>query len=57
MREIEGAFAQAERFELFTGDRSKRNLHLYRKLGYSVFKRQELTERVTLVFMEKHRES
>jgi ribosomal protein S18 acetylase RimI-like enzyme len=54
MREIERAFTQAERFELFTGDRSERNLHLYLKLGYSVFKRQELTERVTLVFMEKH---
>jgi ribosomal protein S18 acetylase RimI-like enzyme len=57
MREIEGAFTHAERFELFTGDRSERNLRLYRQLGYSVFKRQELTGRVTLVFMEKHRES
>jgi ribosomal protein S18 acetylase RimI-like enzyme len=57
MNEIESIFAQAERFELFTGDRSERNIYLYRKLGYRVFRREELAEKVTLVFMEKRRES
>ena len=57
VREVERAFMEARRFEIFTGDRSERNLYLYRKLGYRVFESKELTERVTLVFMEKYRES
>jgi ribosomal protein S18 acetylase RimI-like enzyme len=53
MREIEKRFEQAERYELFTGDRSERNLYLYGKLGYKPFRRERLTNRVVLVFMEK----
>jgi hypothetical protein len=53
MNEIENAFGSAKRFELFTGNRSERNIHLYRKLGYRIFRSEELTEDVTLVFMEK----
>jgi ribosomal protein S18 acetylase RimI-like enzyme len=55
--DIEEAFGQAERFELFTGDRSEKNLYLYRKLGYEVFRSKELTDKVTLVFLEKRRRS
>ena len=55
LTEIEEAFSQAERFELFTGDRSEKNLHLYRKLGYEILRNKELTEKVTLVFLEKRR--
>jgi RimJ/RimL family protein N-acetyltransferase len=57
VREVERAFTEARRFEIFTGDRSERNLYLYRKLGYRVFETKELTEKVTLVFMEKPRNS
>ena len=32
LREIEAAFPQVERYELFTGHRSERNLYLYAKL-------------------------
>jgi ribosomal protein S18 acetylase RimI-like enzyme len=53
MREIEERFPQAQRFELFTGDRSTRNLHLYRKLGYRPCGTKKLTDKVTLVFLEK----
>lgn len=53
MNELERTVSQATRFELFTGSRSERNVAFYRKLGYSPFKREELTDRVTLVFMEK----
>jgi len=53
MHEIEQAFDHARRFELFTGDRSTRNLYLYGKLGYRAFKRQAISDRVTLVFLEK----
>jgi ribosomal protein S18 acetylase RimI-like enzyme len=53
MGEIERQFASAARFELFTGDRSERNLYLYRKLGYSVFREEQLTSNVRLVYLEK----
>ncbi len=38
MNAIEQHYAQARRYELFTGDRSERNLHLYHKLGYRIFR-------------------
>lgn len=53
MAEIEEAFAGAERFELFTGDRSEPALRLYDKLGYVEFERRALDTH-TLVFLEKH---
>jgi GNAT superfamily N-acetyltransferase len=53
MNELEETFRQATRFELFTGSKSERNVAFYQKLGYSPFKHEELSDRVTLVFMEK----
>jgi ribosomal protein S18 acetylase RimI-like enzyme len=53
MEEIEERFNQAERFELFTGHRSERNLHLYDKLGYQVFKEEPLHTDLTLIYLEK----
>jgi hypothetical protein len=53
MREIENAFAAVERYELFTGHKSERNLYLYHKLGYRAFREQQITDAVSLVFLEK----
>ena len=53
MREIEKRFPQVKRYELFTGSRSERNLHLYQKLGYKIFRDERISEKVTLVFLEK----
>jgi ribosomal protein S18 acetylase RimI-like enzyme len=53
MNEIEERFPSARRFELFTGDRSKRNLHLYQKLGYHKYRTEQQTDRVTIVYLEK----
>jgi GNAT superfamily N-acetyltransferase len=53
MGEIESCFPHAGRFELFTGDRSEKNLHLYRKLGYQEFRSEPVTSTLTLVYMEK----
>ncbi len=50
---IEEHFGQAQRYELFTGDRSARNLHLYTKFEYRVFRTERLTEKTTIVFLEK----
>ena len=53
MQEIEGRFNRAERFELFTGHRSEKDLYLYRKLGYEVFKEEPIHQDLTLLYMEK----
>jgi N-acetylglutamate synthase-like GNAT family acetyltransferase len=55
MNEIETCFDKAQRFELFTGDNSARNLYLYHKLGYKEFRRQKFQENLVLVFLEKDR--
>jgi indole-3-glycerol phosphate synthase len=53
MASIESCFGDAQRYELFTGARSERNLHLYQKLGYRSFRSEKLNDQVTLVFLEK----
>ena len=53
MAAIEARFAGATRYELFTSERSTRNLSLYQKLGYRIFRHDRLSERVTLVYLEK----
>lgn len=55
MTAIEAACGTVERFELFTGEKSVRNIRLYERLGYSVFKRVALTPLITLVYLEKQR--
>jgi len=37
MKEIEKCFTP-KRFELFVGSKSGKNIYLYQKLGYSIFK-------------------
>jgi len=57
MNEIEKMFHTSERVELFTGDKSERNLYLYQKLGYKIFKTARMTDRTTIVFLEKQMKS
>lgn len=54
MSAIERHFDTAQHYELFTGDRSQRNLYLYRKLGYRMCRTAHLTGNVTVVYLEKH---
>jgi ribosomal protein S18 acetylase RimI-like enzyme len=54
MNEIERSFGDAGRFELFTGHKSERNIHLYRKLGYRIFRSEKISESLTLMYMEKN---
>ncbi len=49
----ENQFPDAERYELFTGKKSKNNLHIYEKNGYQIFKKKKVSEKLTLVFLEK----
>jgi GNAT superfamily N-acetyltransferase len=53
MSYIENYYNAVKRFELFTGHRSMRNLHLYEKLGYREYRREKTSDRLTLVFLEK----
>ncbi|MGA3291449.1 MAG: GNAT family N-acetyltransferase [Candidatus Bathyarchaeia archaeon] len=51
--EIEYVFPSCSRFELFTGHRSEKSIHLYEKLGYKTFKVEKVTDNLNLVFFEK----
>ena len=52
MQAIEQYFRIADRYELFTGHKSARNLYLYQRLGYREFKRIPVIDSIIL---EKHR--
>ena len=53
MHEIEQRFDDVERYELFTGHLSERNLHLYHKLGYRPFRTERVTDALSLIYLEK----
>ena len=57
MNEIERIFNTCRRFELFTGDKNERNLYLYQKLGYKIFKKAKITDQTNIVFLEKKTET
>lgn len=52
---IEDAFRGVASYELFTGERSERNLRLYGHLGYVPVRREVVTARLTLVHLQKRR--
>jgi len=53
MTAIEAAFPSVRHYELFTGERSVRNLQFYQRLGYAPFRKQQVSPRLTLVFLHK----
>lgn len=53
LREVEQMFKEYRRFELFTGHKSKKNLYLYGKKGYKIFKSQVINEKLTMMYLEK----
>jgi ribosomal protein S18 acetylase RimI-like enzyme len=53
MKKIEKKFGYVNRFELFTGHKSERNIRFYEKLGYHKFKEKPVTDNLTFIFMEK----
>jgi ribosomal protein S18 acetylase RimI-like enzyme len=55
MHAIENKFSSASRYELFTGDKSVKNLVLYGKLGYQEFGRKSQSAAVTLICLEKRK--
>jgi hypothetical protein len=55
MLKMEDVFPYVNRFELFTGSKSSDNIRFYQKLGYQIFREEDLSPKVRLVFMEKQR--
>lgn len=53
LKAIEAHFHTAQRYELFTSENSARNLYLYQKLGYHIFRTAQLSDRVRLVYLER----
>ncbi len=54
MQEIEKCCVQA-RFELFVGSKSENNIHLYRKLGYNIYKTARYgCGNIEIFYMEKN---
>jgi ribosomal protein S18 acetylase RimI-like enzyme len=53
MKKIEDDLKNCNRYELFTGHKSEKNIKLYQKLGYNEIKRQYINDNLTLVYLEK----
>ena len=53
MWKVEAEHKKAKRFELFTGNKSEKNIRLYHRLGYSIFREQKVNDALTIVYMEK----
>ncbi len=53
MTEIERLFKTCSTYELFTGDKSEKNLTLYRKLGYIEFKTEKIDNNLKLIYLQK----
>ena len=54
LNEIESKFPESEKFELFTGEKSTKNLYLYQKCGYKVVRQQKVSQSLTLIFLNKN---
>jgi hypothetical protein len=55
MEAIENEFPDCNRFELFTGHKSTKNLYLYNRLGYREFRQELVNDKLTMIFLEKIR--
>jgi len=53
LKEIESRVPNAVAFQLFTGNKSKRNIHLYKKMGYKIVKEETTDQGIGLLHMEK----
>jgi len=53
LSDIEKHFSKVKTFELFTGSDSDDNIRLYKKQGYAEFKRENLNDKIELVFLHK----
>jgi ech hydrogenase subunit C len=57
VREIEGCFPQARRFETFMGQKSRHTMEPYQKLGYVAIRQEKVSEQRDRVYFAKERNS
>ncbi|MNZ71142.1 putative acetyltransferase [compost metagenome] len=57
MNEIELRFVHCNKFELFTGEKSLKNIYLYQKLGYQRTRELEVNPQLTMIYLEKQQMS
>ncbi|WCK56340.1 GNAT family N-acetyltransferase [Aneurinibacillus sp. Ricciae_BoGa-3] len=55
MEKVEDFFSTAIRYEVFTGSKSQKNIFLYEKWGFQLFRTEEVGLDLSMVFMEKYR--
>lgn len=53
LQKAEMQFPDVNRYELFTGQKSTKNLYLYGKYGYKTLDKKKVSEKLTLIFLEK----
>lgn len=53
MMEIERLFDNCSSYELFTGNKSEKNLIFYRKLGYVDYKTEQIDNDLDLIYLQK----
>lgn len=52
--EIETLFPHTDEYELFTGQKSEKNLYLYQKLGYRIARHKQISDSLTIVILKKN---
>lgn len=54
LQEIE-RISECERLELFTSSKSVRNIKLYERVGYSIFKKEKRSEELSFIYLHKNK--
>lgn len=54
LKAIELKFPNVDKYELFTGSRSKKNLYIYKNNGYAIIKQQKISDSLTLILLHKN---
>ncbi len=54
LQAAESFWNDAHSFELFTGNRSERNIQLYERHGYEIIRTEMMTSDFGLIFLQKH---
>jgi len=57
MAEIERQFINVDGFELFTGSKSIKNISLYQKIGFKIFKKEQINQKLELIYFRKEKKA
>ncbi|MGA2977020.1 MAG: GNAT family N-acetyltransferase [Spirochaetia bacterium] len=57
VREIEGKFPQARRYETFMGNKSRHTMEPYQRLGYMLIRQEKVSEQRDRVYFAREKEA